>query len=254
MDTSGYLYVYETGTNRGVKGMYSPTDVLQVRVNSNSQVEYVRNGAIIYTSTVTPSLPMVADCSFASAGGAINNFKWITSTGFDSVSTGITNGATVALSLAAALTQSGSTITKSSSVAAGWNEGASSAVAINTNSQGIQFSAAQTNGYIMVGLSTVGTDVTFSYTDIDFAMYPRADGSLYVYESGSSRGSVGTYTTSSVFQVRVNSGGSIEYVKDGTVVYTSSVSPTLPLAVDMSFYTAGKSITGLQWITSAGFS
>lgn len=57
----------------------------------------------------------------------------------------------------------------------------------------IQSQPSQTNTYIMFGLTrTPGA----SYTAIEYALFWAADGLIYIYESGTSIGSFGAYTTS----------------------------------------------------------
>merc|ERR1711998_449227 len=218
-----------------------------------NQVEYVQNGIVVYTSTVTPSFPLTADCSIYTTSASFNSGKYITSAGFDSASSVSTNAETVDMSrgLSTYLTVSGGTVTKTGSSNT-WDAGAFGSKTISGGGYGIEFMPSQTNGYLMVGLTTTGT-TTHSYDTIDFAIYPRNDGSLYVYESGSSRGSMGTYTQYDVQQVRVNTNGAVEYVRSGTVVYTSTVTPTFPLAADLSIYTLNAAINSLKYITSAGF-
>ena len=83
--------------------------------------------------------------------------------------------------------------------------------------QGIEFKASQTSACIMIGLTTSnGGPTDVSYWSIDFAMYVAGSQGLHVYQSGIPRGKKGTYTTSDVLQVRVNSAGKVEYLKNGT--------------------------------------
>ena len=92
----------------------------------------------------------------------------------------------------------------------------------------------------MCGLSH--GDTNQSYEEIDFALYPWIDGNLYVFESGTSRGSVGPYTTGDVFRVAVE-GGVVKYRKNGVLLYTSGVTPTYPLLVDTTLFPTGSQIT-----------
>jgi len=251
--------VYESGSSKGHLANYDTSDVLQVRINSAGKAEYVKNGWVIYTSATTTSsssFPMMADASFYTQGGNIKNLKYITTTGFDSAPTA-TNGGTVNLqTIPSTMSQSGTTVLKASGGSSWDNAGALGKESIPSKGYGIEFKASQTNAYLMVGLNSGNANTLsggHSYKEIDFALYPHVDGKLYVYESGSSRGHKGSYTTNDMLQVRINSSGKVEYVKAGTVIYTSSVSPTYPLMVDMSFYTQSAIIRNLKYITTSGF-
>ena len=81
--------------------------------------------------------------------------------------------------------------------------------------QGIEFKASQIDAYIMIGL-TASLQQFNSSNSIDFAIYPRPAGKIHVQESRQSRGGKGSYTTSDVLGVRVNSAGKVEYTKNGT--------------------------------------
>jgi hypothetical protein len=88
----------------------------------------------------------------------------------------------------------------------------------------------------MVGLSTVDSDQ--NYASIGFAIYPAANGALNIYESGVHRGAFGTYASGDVLRVAVE-GGVVKYRKNGTLLYTSLVTPGYPLLVDTALYENG---------------
>ncbi len=121
----------------------------------------------------------------------------------------------------------------------GWDAGASSAQAIISGDGYVEFTASETNKYRMIGLSN--GDTNQSYTDIDFALYPAADGGLYVYEGGNYRGYFGPYATGDLLRVSVE-GGVVKYKRNGNLLYTSTGTPTYPLLVDTSLYSNGATI------------
>lgn len=98
---------------------------------------------------------------------------------------------------------------------------------------------------------------------MEFAFLPNSDGNLYVFESGVNRGVVSSYTTSDMFRIAVE-GGVVKYRKNGTLVYTSTVTPTYPLLVDAGLYhnggtqsnvmisgnLSGGSSANVQWLIS----
>jgi hypothetical protein len=118
----------------------------------------------------------------------------------------------------------------------------------------------------MFGLSS--GDFDLHYSDIDFALYPYLDGTLYVYEKGVSRGSFGSYAVGDQLRVSVDA-GVVTYRKNGAVFYTSSVPPVFPLLIDTSLYSTGAAfpssvlsgslapvslpeISGVTWTSAVG--
>ena len=65
----GDLQVWENGSLRGSFGPASSSDLLGMSVE-NGVVKYRRNGALLYTSTVAPTYPLVADSSLYSSGAS----------------------------------------------------------------------------------------------------------------------------------------------------------------------------------------
>ena len=68
---------------------------------------------------------------------------------------------------------------------------------------------------------------------------------------------LGDYTSDDVWQIRLNSDGNIEFVRNGDIVGTSEVRPTLPLFMDvaMSGYVAdGNGLLNVQYIQSCDIS
>jgi hypothetical protein len=105
----------------------------------------------------------------------------------------------------------------------------------------VEITAGETNTFRMFGLGNGNTSE--SYTDIDFGLYLRGS-SLQIYESGSYRGTVGTYSTGDKLQVCVEAGTSplVRYRKNGGLLYTSALTPSHPLLVDTALYTSGASL------------
>lgn len=94
-----------------------------------------------------------------------------------------------------------------------------------------------------VGLSTSGKND--SYTDIDYTLYHRAEGDLYIYENGVYRGIFGTYETGDELSVERLADGTIQYVHNGTVIYTSMqiITVDIPFVADASIYSSLGSTT-----------
>jgi hypothetical protein len=94
----------------------------------------------------------------------------------------------------------------------------------------------------MLGLSK--GDSNQSYTDIEFALYLNG-GTLYVYESGTSKGAFGAYAPSDRFRVEV-ANGVIRYRKNGVVAYTSTKAAGFPLLVDTALYSTGSALIDVR--------
>lgn len=139
---------------------------------------------------------------------------------------------------------SGNNLTKTG--ATGWNAGAVSSQSIASGNGYVEFTASETASNRFCGLSNGDSDQSFY--DIDFGLY-LTGGGVAIYESGTLRGSFGAFSTGDVFQVKVE-GGVVKYVKNGTVIYTSGVSPTYPLLVDTSMYDTGSTISNVKISTS----
>ncbi len=116
-----------------------------------------------------------------------------------------------------------------------WNAGASSTQAISSGDGYVEFTASELSSYRMIGLSN--GDANQSYQELDFAFYLGMNGYLFIYENGANVNWPGFYATGDTMRISVES-GVVKYRKNGVVVYTSTATPTYPLLVDTSFYTA----------------
>jgi len=226
LKANGQIGVYEDGVLRGANfGTYVAGDLFRVEA-SGGGVTYKKNGVTFYTSTATPTFPLIVDTSLLTTGATIN--------GVALVSTAITWSNPIGVSTA------GASLIKTS--APPWNAGASSFETI-TGDGYVEFTSAESTTSKMAGLSH--GDLNQSYADIDFAIHLRTDGRIGVYEDGVLRGApLGTYVAGDLFRVSVTS-GVVTYSKNGVTFYTSAATPTFPLAVDTSLLTTGATITGV---------
>ncbi|MEN9330943.1 MAG: hypothetical protein RLZZ94_33, partial [Bacteroidota bacterium] len=121
----------------------------------------------------------------------------------------------------------------------GWDGGAISLNKVSNNGY-LEFTASETNKARMVGLSaSYGSS---SYTTIQYAVYLQSNAAVGVYESGTSRGNFGTYASGDVFKVAIES-GVVKYYKNGTLFYTSLVTPSLPQYANASLNDIGATVT-----------
>jgi hypothetical protein len=318
LTNSGGLQIYESGSYKGTYGTYNTNDVFKIAVE-NSVVKYYQNGTLLYTSIITPTLPLLADVSINSNGGTVTNavignlysgtftantvntgtanYQWVlngsnvgsnsatytnTSLSLNDVlyctinytgacgaatatsntitirqanlspllnvyatGTATTSGCNYAVeqvtwqsSTLYGLQATGNNLSKFSYLN-GWNTGAASYNTVSDNGY-FQFTATETNTSRMAGLSSSYT--TPSYTGIQYAIYLITGGNLQIYEAGSYKASVGTYTTGDIFKVAVEF-GNVNYYQNGNLLYTSQVAPTLPLLVNVAINTANGTIT-----------
>ena len=232
-NSDGNLYVFESGVNRGVVSTFTTADVFRVAVEGGV-VKYRKNGTLLYTSTVSPTYPLLVDAGLYVSGASHTNVV---------LSGGNLSGSTtenVTWTNVVGATASGNTLTKTAATAWG-NAGASSTRSIASGDGYVEFKVTAANTG-MVGLSH--TDANQDYTSMEFALLPNSDGNLYVFESGVNHGVVSTFTTADVFRVAIE-GGVVKYRKNGTLLYTSAVTPTYPLLVDAGLYINGTSHTNV---------
>ncbi|NNC71035.1 MAG: hypothetical protein HKN90_09465, partial [Flavobacteriaceae bacterium] len=115
----------------------------------------------------------------------------------------------------------------------GWNN---SGFATNGNITGdgyVEYEIPQSDKYVMVGLSQ--TNQNNSYNTIEYGLYNRSNGMIYIYESGSYKGYYGTYTIGDIFRIE-RIGSTVYYKKNGTIIYTSTVPSTGTLLGDIAFW------------------
>ncbi len=119
-----------------------------------------------------------------------------------------------------------------------WNKGASfGTIPANTDFllefKPVYMAGQSGGGYAMIGVDNA--DPNWNYNTIDYAIYMQNGTNYYIYENGSSKGNHGNWTTSDVLGIR-RTGTTIEYLKNGDVVYTSVTPSTSSMVFDTSLY------------------
>jgi hypothetical protein len=122
----------------------------------------------------------------------------------------------------------------------GWDAGASSTRAIASGDGYVEFSVSLATDHKICGLNNGDSDT--SYSEIDYAIYPNYLSQVYIYEGGNQIGQFGTYTTSDTFRIAI-SGGKVQYLKNGQLLYEHTTTPTYPLRADTSLYSPNSQIT-----------
>jgi RHS repeat-associated protein len=237
--TDGNLYIWENGASAAAVGPYAAGDTLRVAVEGGV-VKYRKNGTLLYTSTVTPTYPLLVDTTMHPSGSQITNAV---------ISNGSGGGSTQNASWtnAVGVSMSGNSLTKTDSD--GWNAGAVSTQTISSGDGYVELTASETTTARMIGLGN--GDSNQSYTDIEYAFKLGGGGNLDVWEAGNVIGWVGTYAAGDLLRVAVE-GGVVKYRKNGTLLYTSTVAPTYPLLVDTSLYYNGSTLNNVVISGSGG--
>jgi hypothetical protein len=232
LQSNGTIGVLEGGTSRGNFGPYQTGDILQVDVNLPT-VTYTRNGVAFFSETVTQTIlnNFYADASLSTPGATLNGISLV------DLSTDPTCGG-AAFWTSSNATERANNLRKDGTTMA-WDTGAISQAQIVAGTGHMEFTAAETGTSRMAGLSHQET--TTSFTDIDYAVFVTGT-SFQAYELGVSRGTLGTYAANDRFRVQITAAGTVQYLHNGTVFFTSSVAPRYPLHVDTSLFTPGATI------------
>ena len=220
--------VYEAGILKGSFGAFATGNLLRVAVVGTT-VTYSRNGVVFYTSTATPTHPLLVDAALYSTGATLNNAV-------------IGNGppppppAPIVWISPVGLTVSGNSLTKTAAL--GWgNSGAFSSQQI-TGDGYVEVTGTANSTYRMFGLSNGSS--SDHYQDIDFALC-ECGSQIRVYEGGALKGTFGNFATGNRLRVAVV-GSTVTYSRNGVAFYTSTLAPTRPLLVDAALYNTGATL------------
>ncbi len=129
----------------------------------------------------------------------------------------------------------------------GWSNGGFATKGSFAGDGYLEYTIPQTYKSMMIGLSTDNSSA--SYTTIDYAIY-HTSASIYIYESGSSKGSKTTYQIGDVFRVE-RIGSTINYLKNGVVFYTSLTASSGSLLGDATIYHSQAKIEDLKIVDNS---
>jgi alpha-tubulin suppressor-like RCC1 family protein len=227
LGADGTVGVYESGTFRSAGSPFTSGDSFRIAVEAGV-VRFYQNGQLLFASATAPAYPLSAMAALASPSATISSAE-LSGTLLENVIW--TNGAGVVAW--------GSELHKRASTT-GWDAGAVSTRGIASTTGYVEIVASETTASRMIGLS--GGDADQGYADIDFALHLGGT-ALEVYESGTLRGSFGSYATGDRLRVAVEN-GVVRYRKNGALLYESSVAPSYPLLVDSSLETPAATLRG----------
>jgi hypothetical protein len=119
---------------------------------------------------------------------------------------------------------------------AAWDAGAVGTASLTATDGSVQVTVDGMSYGRMIGLAHGAHGP--SYTGITYALELQSNGTLDVYESGQWRAQVGSYSVGDMLKVAVAQ-GAVQYFRNSTLLYTSSVAPSYPLAVAASIRDPG---------------
>jgi alpha-tubulin suppressor-like RCC1 family protein len=221
----GTLEVLEGGVSSGSLGSYDSGDRLRVELRAGV-VRYYKDASLLFTSSASPVYPLRVDTALETPAATLTDVAiaptiWTQETG---------------VSIA------GMSLTKTA--ANGWNAGASATQLIDSGDGFVEWIAIETDKRRAVGLKT-GTGAAASYADIDYAIDLNAAGTIEVFELGTSRGQFGSYAHGDRLRIEIQD-GIVRYVRNGTVLYASAVTPSYPLHGEATLYTTGATVVNLR--------
>ncbi|HRH66674.1 MAG TPA: hypothetical protein PLU53_10290, partial [Bacteroidia bacterium] len=238
------------GSNLGIAPVYQwQLNGINVGTNSTTYTNSGLNSYDVITCLVTPDLGGCSSQSFTSNTILIKDINQTQQNEFYITGTPASNACKesvvdVVWSIAASgakNTISSNSLTKRTSNGV-WNGNGFSYQSVSNNGY-MQTTVVETNKARVVGLSSA--DLNSNYTSIQYAFYLMNTGSLRVYESGTNRGAFGTYAASDILKIAVEN-SVVKYYKNGTVVYTSTIAPVLPLYVDVSTNATGATVSNVK--------
>jgi hypothetical protein len=109
----------------------------------------------------------------------------------------------------------------------------------------VSFKANNTNKGFMIALNS-DPSTGINYGNLDYAWYCTDTADSKIYESNVDRGTAGSYTTSSIFEI-IYDGVNISYYRDGGIARTVVRSGSGPLYLDSSFYNLNAQIVNLSF-------
>jgi alpha-tubulin suppressor-like RCC1 family protein len=220
---TGVVTIFESGVSRGTFGTYAHGDRFRIDIEEGV-VRYRKNGAVLLSSSVAPAYPLHGEAMLYGTGATVADVL----------------GGTESWMSPVGLVAMGSSLMKTAPTTA-WDTEALSTRAFDTGS--IEFTAALGNTWYHVGL-THGDNGT-NYSDLDFAIHLNNSAGVHVFEGPTYRGYFGQFVPGDRFRVEV-SGGTVRYSRNGSVFYTSTVAPTLPLRGDVNLYETSASVLDVR--------
>lgn len=225
----GKYRVFEGGISRTNLAEYLIGDVFRIERTGNT-IKYLRNGTAFYTSSVHSAVQLLVDISLPGTGTVVSDVR----TSFNEIYSEVPKpGYFVQWTdvIGAVATNGGLEKT----AVDGWgNSGAASKHSLVPGEDGwVEFQTfSRTKGY-MIGLSEENLDS--DYGTLQYAIQLAGDGRCYIRENGIVKLSLGPYLIGETFRIE-RIANAIKFLREGSVVYTSTISSVNSLLVDVSMY------------------
>ena len=144
------------------------------------------------------------------------------------------------------LSVSNNNIVKTSGAELWGHAGAASSNILEANVDGwVQTTALETNKYRFLGLSN--QNLGSHYNTINYSIYLKATGDLLVYENGNAKnlGNPTSYQPGDVVRIERIS-NTIYYKVNGNIFYTSTITSSSDLLVDVAFFTLNGALSNVE--------
>lgn len=228
----GGIQIYESGSNKGSYGQYQIGDKLKVERQKN-KIVYYHNGNLLKESSCDISQSMIIDFSIYNSNATVycsNIFVDLYHTQWTDISS-------------TALEVDLSYIKKVAGQA--WNQGAASTNELGAYEDGwVQHTVLETTTARMIGLSYDNNDP--NWNTIDFNFYTKYGSVLQIYEAGVYKYSDPSgYEVGDVLAVQ-RLGNSINYLKNGQVIFSSTCDESQTMIVDVSLYSTGATLSEVK--------
>ena len=263
LNSIGEVHLTESGTLSGPYGDYVVGDIFTVSRFADGNVQYLKNGTVFHTSSVTSDVDksLFADTSLAHVGAELGDtilkvgdgpaelVTWVhgvklTLLGMEeTVSTAFTDLNSDGHTDAILTAEDGRIWTRLGDGEGGFGEavdqsdGITNALVKTSGGDGWNKGAYSEESFVGAGsvsANALQTDkhVMFGlssdaadsgYASINYAILMHADGKLYVYEDGNSLGEFGPYEIGDTPSVERLDDGTVQYLNNGEVFYSSTV-------------------------------
>ena len=252
--SDGNVYVYEGGTHKGTFGPYTSTTMHEIRLHPSGQVDYLKDGGIIYTSaTINIVWPLYVGASmYTQAASTLTNVQYAAlpppPTGTGPVIFDRFDGAYISATPGALSKIGGGT---------NWNTGSAARASYPIEASAgiaVTFTCSSTSegrfiGFVPASYQTSGTYTGRSDFSLPYGYYCSPFGNVGVREGMTWVDGFGAYTSTTVHEIRLHPSGQVDYAKDGVVFYNSSTTNTQwPLYVGASMQNqAASTLTNVQY-------
>ncbi|MGE0266939.1 MAG: fibronectin type III domain-containing protein [Candidatus Omnitrophota bacterium] len=127
----------------------------------------------------------------------------------------------------------------------GWGNAGAASTGTFSGDGGVEFVADEMYKSRVCGLST--SNANANYTSIHFGIYLYPDATVRIYESGTYKGTFGSFITGDIFTV-YRTGSTITYKKNNITFYTSAASSSGSLLVDAALYDSTSTLTDVRFV------